>query len=123
MMTREELLDALEAMRRDVLNAVVHNADYALYSWAVDVIYAAEDYVLRPKLRKWTADDGTPPDGWYLTKIGPDGKVVNLLPDPLGDPCVYFIADGGREAIYPTQELWDQFTALYGPIEADGEAG
>jgi hypothetical protein len=71
------------------------------------------------KLRKWTKGDGTPPDGYYLTKIYPDGKVVNLLPDPVGEPCVYFLTDEGREAIYPVQELWDQFDELYGPIEVD----
>jgi hypothetical protein len=70
-------------------------------------------------LRKWTKKDGTPPDGLYLELKCNFGKVVSLLPDPVDEPCVYFLTDEGREAIYPVQELWDQFDVLYGPIDAE----
>jgi hypothetical protein len=125
-MTREELLDALEALREDVLNAVIHNTDYALYSWAMNVIYEAEDHIQRPALRKWTADDGTPPDGVYATEADIHGTLVEIKDreaiwlecdsDCDGDGNVIVV-----EELRSTFTPFETFAVFYGPIEAEGE--
>jgi hypothetical protein len=74
--------------------------------------------VKRIALRKWTAQDGTPPDGFYLDKIAPDGRVIDITIDPSGESRVYFLYREHANVL-ALDELWDEFDVLHGPIAPD----
>jgi hypothetical protein len=120
-MTLEELKNNL-----DTLIALYESIDSmtsdALGKKTLATMQASLEFIRRPALRKWTADDGTPPDGLYLTALDIDGTLVKIS----GSEAVYVeyvdydLMRSETKTVTPGY-VFGMFGQLYGPIEAEGK--